>query len=111
MPLGSVAVKRSGLWFESRTDLRLTTMKVSRRRQKSVPNPMTKATLMACSQSTFSAVANDDKMEQSFEWSTGFSPLGVNHLRRSEKTSRVLKLGRWRLSVSTGVPGFEPRPF
>jgi hypothetical protein len=31
-------------------------------------------------------------MEQSFEWSTGFSPFGVNHFRRSankRKSKRV----------------------
>ncbi len=30
-------------------------------------------------------------MEQSLEWSTGFSPLGVNHLRRSKDEIKGLK--------------------
>ena len=47
--------------------LLLTMMNVSKRMQKRNPNPMTKATLMACSQSTFNAVAKEDKMEQSLE--------------------------------------------
>jgi hypothetical protein len=42
-------------------------MNVSRRMQNSDPNPMTKATLMACSHSIFKAVAKDERMEQSLE--------------------------------------------
>ena len=47
--------------------LLLTMMNVRSRMQKRDPNPMTKATLMACSHSMFKAVAKDERMEQSLE--------------------------------------------